>query len=236
MRWVLRGYSMILVLVAVAFILSLFGETDDGSSASLAATIVAFMGSGVLAVLAWRSPSRQFGRGLLFILGSLVGVIGLFGIGVEIDGLIGGGGEDPATGWLISSGLLLVGAFAAKKSYGRKEDSAPTVLASENDTQDTMPTSEDHRFFREFALRKKRQIAISIPIWLVMIFTFAAADVEDAYLFGVAWFVWVPVVAVLLIVLVVFSIRNWRCPRCAKYMGKAFNPRYCQHCGGQLKV
>jgi len=31
------------------------------------------------------------------------------------------------------------------------------------------------------------------------------------------------------------SIWNWRCPTCRRYLGKAFNPRFCQSCGAHLR-
>ena len=33
----------------------------------------------------------------------------------------------------------------------------------------------------------------------------------------------------------VFSFFNWRCPQCKKYLGKRFNPKYCWHCGVELR-
>ena len=34
---------------------------------------------------------------------------------------------------------------------------------------------------------------------------------------------------------VLFSFRNWRCPACNRYLGKAWNPNYCARCGVQLR-
>jgi hypothetical protein len=33
----------------------------------------------------------------------------------------------------------------------------------------------------------------------------------------------------------IFSLRNWRCPACNRYLGRTFNPRYCQGCGFELR-
>jgi len=32
-----------------------------------------------------------------------------------------------------------------------------------------------------------------------------------------------------------FSLRNWRCPGCSKYVGSDFSPRHCPHCMVQLR-
>jgi predicted RNA-binding Zn-ribbon protein involved in translation (DUF1610 family) len=33
----------------------------------------------------------------------------------------------------------------------------------------------------------------------------------------------------------VFSLRNWRCPACNKYLGKGTLPHYCPNCGVELR-
>ena len=33
----------------------------------------------------------------------------------------------------------------------------------------------------------------------------------------------------------VFSLWNWRCPACARYLGRTINPAYCSRCGAQLR-
>jgi rRNA maturation endonuclease Nob1 len=32
----------------------------------------------------------------------------------------------------------------------------------------------------------------------------------------------------------IFSLFNWRCPSCNKYLGKAINAKFCAKCGVQL--
>jgi len=33
----------------------------------------------------------------------------------------------------------------------------------------------------------------------------------------------------------VFSLYNWRCPACNKYLGKQRSPKYCSKCGVALQ-
>jgi len=43
--------------------------------------------------------------------------------------------------------------------------------------------------------------------------------------------------AALLVMLgvLVFSLYNWRCPACRKYLGRAMNPKVCARCGVVLQ-
>lgn len=51
---------------------------------------------------------------------------------------------------------------------------------------------------------------------------------------------WLPMVnlryitAPLVILYVVISLIDWRCPNCNEYLGKTWNPKFCQKCGVQL--
>ena len=85
-----------------------------------------------------------------------------------------------------------------------------------------------------FARRRKRQ-RIAAAIAVVAIFgAFFGAELtndpdERPYQtpLGIAGIA--VVVAVIL-----FSFRNWRCPRCNRYLGKRMSTRFCASCGAQL--
>ena len=34
---------------------------------------------------------------------------------------------------------------------------------------------------------------------------------------------------------ILFSLWNWRCPSCGKYLGRATNPSFCPKCGVKLR-
>lgn len=40
---------------------------------------------------------------------------------------------------------------------------------------------------------------------------------------------------VVVAVYVIFSLRNWRCPSCERYLGKGMNPSFCRKCGTKLQ-
>jgi hypothetical protein len=92
---------------------------------------------------------------------------------------------------------------------------------------------------KEFVTIKRRQIIATVlfaPFMLVFIAFAGSADPKTGEAFGISPVVIIPILAVALLSLVVFSIRNWRCPACDKYLGKGFNPAYCPKCGAQLKL
>jgi hypothetical protein len=33
----------------------------------------------------------------------------------------------------------------------------------------------------------------------------------------------------------IFNNRNWRCPACDRYLGRAFNPKHCRTCRIELR-
>ena len=35
---------------------------------------------------------------------------------------------------------------------------------------------------------------------------------------------------------VIFNGRNWRCPACDNYLGRAFNPKHCRTCGIEFAI
>lgn len=96
-------------------------------------------------------------------------------------------------------------------------------------------TEEQKREFQaQFRTRRTRQLMVSLPLIAVV---FGAAFLRSGKLdqvagipvqtLGVAFFVLV--VGVLL-----FSLRNWRCPACNRYLGRTMSPRYCPKCGVAL--
>jgi hypothetical protein len=95
---------------------------------------------------------------------------------------------------------------------------------------------EQAEFRQQFAARRTRQIIVSIPL-VALIVAFAAFtdDKSGGTLLGLPLAVGGPVFLVLIVAAIVFSLRNWRCPACNRYLGKAINPRFCQKCGVALQ-
>jgi len=82
----------------------------------------------------------------------------------------------------------------------------------------------------EFARRRRRQIMVTIPTFVVgfVAFVLGSRDQEPSVgylaIFGVAF-----------VSLLVFSLINWRCPSCNGYLRKATNPKFCPNCGVALR-
>jgi hypothetical protein len=88
----------------------------------------------------------------------------------------------------------------------------------------------------EFARRRKRQLFVSIPLVVFMVGVLIALDEKTkAPLFGLAPSVVVGIFVVVMGGGLVFSLLNWRCPACERYLGKHINPSFCHRCGVPLR-
>jgi rubrerythrin len=85
-------------------------------------------------------------------------------------------------------------------------------------------------FKAEFARRQKRQFAVAAVILagaISLMILRNRSPLES------------PVGIVLIVAamgaILVFTLQNWRCPACGKYLGKGAFPRFCPQCGVALK-
>jgi len=70
----------------------------------------------------------------------------------------------------------------------------------------------------EFASRKRNQIIVSISlIAMIILFVLFGENPDVLFTGGIG-----------------FSLFNWRCPACNKYLGKSINPKFCSKCGAPL--
>jgi hypothetical protein len=85
----------------------------------------------------------------------------------------------------------------------------------------------------EFIKKRTCQIMAVGPIVLAFI---ALLSVENnpTGIFGLAPSTILVAAFAAIISVLVFSLLNWRCPYCNKYLGKAINPKFCSKCGTQL--
>ena len=91
------------------------------------------------------------------------------------------------------------------------------------------------QFKATYASRRKRQLAVSAPlVVLVLGFVFMEDRLAGAVR-GTSSAVAVPLFLIVILGALVFSLRNWRCPACGKYLGHSFNPKHCQSCGVALR-
>ena len=97
-------------------------------------------------------------------------------------------------------------------------------------------TPQQERDFKEtFAVRQRRQIFVAIPLMLVIFGLVVAADEQAGTVLGLPLAAIGPLFLVLIAGALVFSLKNWRCTACAKYLGKVWNPRHCHGCGVALR-
>ena len=101
-----------------------------------------------------------------------------------------------------------------------------------------MTYTEDQKaeFRAEFAMRRRRQLFVSIPLVIFMVGVMVALDEKaKAPVFGISPSVVIGIFAVVMVGGLVFSLLNWRCPACQRYLGKQINPSFCHRCGVPLR-
>lgn len=91
-------------------------------------------------------------------------------------------------------------------------------------------------FKESFARRRRSQLAVSVPVVVLMFALAFTQDRAGGTLLGLRIAVAAPTLFVAIAAALAFSFRNWRCPACNQYLGRAFNPKYCQSCGVELRV
>ncbi|MFX0199891.1 MAG: hypothetical protein ACFFCW_27525 [Candidatus Hodarchaeota archaeon] len=97
-------------------------------------------------------------------------------------------------------------------------------------------TEEQKQEFKsQFAARRRRQLIATLP-FIILIILFATINESTGLVLGsIPISIFLPIFFIAIIGLLVFSIKNWRCPACNKYLGKAFNPSFCSKCGVALR-
>ena len=87
----------------------------------------------------------------------------------------------------------------------------------------------------EFARRRTRQWILVIPMVIAVIAIRAAGDSDNASFWGMPTSAVIGIGFALILGAIAFSLWNWRCPSCSKYLGKGINPSFCSKCGFKLK-
>jgi hypothetical protein len=85
----------------------------------------------------------------------------------------------------------------------------------------------------EFARRRRNRLIMVIP---AIAAAFVALESRRNHAFyGIPVQALVPTMIVVVILAVGFSLYNWRCPACSRYLGRTINPKFCLRCGAQLR-
>ena len=90
-------------------------------------------------------------------------------------------------------------------------------------------------FKEEFAKRRKRQLLAVIPILGIIVLRVALDREAETSFFGLPSGLVIGGALVIIIGVVAFSLWNWRCPACNKYLGKGISPSFCSKCGVPLQ-
>ena len=91
-------------------------------------------------------------------------------------------------------------------------------------------------FRQEFAARRKRQLILAVPLVAVFVGYAVLADQRNGGgVLGMPVAVIAPALLLLMGGAIVFSLRNWRCPACDKYLSRGMSPRFCRKCGVALQ-
>jgi hypothetical protein len=88
----------------------------------------------------------------------------------------------------------------------------------------------------EFARRRTRQWILVIPMVIAVIAIRSAGDSDNPTFWGMPTSVVIGIGFALILGAIAFTLWNWRCPSCSKYLGKGINPSFCSKCGFKLKA
>jgi hypothetical protein len=100
-----------------------------------------------------------------------------------------------------------------------------------------MEYSEEQKArFREiYARRRRRQHALTFSLVALFLGVFFLGPRYLGRIPGLSVTAIAPVSFLLVAGALIFSLRNWRCPACNRYLGRTYNPKYCQGCGIELR-
>ncbi len=90
-------------------------------------------------------------------------------------------------------------------------------------------------FKATFAVRRRRQMFATIPFVLVAVLFVTADESTGTTLGGLSLAYAAPVMIAVILGMFAFAFKNWRCPSCNAYMGKAWSPAFCSRCGVPLQ-
>jgi hypothetical protein len=92
-------------------------------------------------------------------------------------------------------------------------------------------------FERDYARRRRYQNLLAVILLPTLFAMRFSMNPEAGTVFGVPLQLGLPAVLMFIVGSTVFSLKNWRCPACTKYLGGAFRgPRHCPNCGVKLRA
>ena len=101
-------------------------------------------------------------------------------------------------------------------------------------TETEQEAAPDATIIARFKKIRTRQLLATVPALLAMVMLVMLEDHPDGF-FGLPPKVLIAASIGCIIGLLIFSLVNWRCPACKKYLGKGFGPNFCPGCGTRLR-
>jgi hypothetical protein len=96
--------------------------------------------------------------------------------------------------------------------------------------------TEKAQFVELFARRRRNQFVVSISLVAIIAGVVLTEDRGRGSILGLPSHFVGPAFLAIMAGGLLYSFRNWRCPACNRYLGRALKPRYCQNCGIELEV
>jgi hypothetical protein len=98
-------------------------------------------------------------------------------------------------------------------------------------------TEQQKAEFRNlFKVRRKNQIVVAVIAIAFMVPLFLAREQPAVpTVMGIPAQAYFIVFGLVIVGSLAFSLKNWRCPACSKYLGKNVSPRFCPGCGVSLQ-
>lgn len=94
---------------------------------------------------------------------------------------------------------------------------------------------QEIEFKQTFARRRRLQWVVTIPFAVALFSTLILSQRNGEAPFGLPPAVLLPTCVVAAGAMFAFSLRNWRCPACNRYLGREASPKYCSRCGAALR-
>ncbi|SRR6266550_1923767 len=88
---------------------------------------------------------------------------------------------------------------------------------------------------RAFSDRRRKQWLLTAAFSPMIVAALLYSRGVTGTILGLSGQFGAPLFLALVVIAGIFSFRNWRCPGCSKYLGRAINPRHCPHCMVQLR-
>ena len=100
----------------------------------------------------------------------------------------------------------------------------------------SMPTAAQSNHAATFQRRKRRQFVAALPFFAIVIAMLLGGELNVGRFVGIPESLVLPIVAIAVLSFFGFSLANWRCPACNRYLGQRLNPKTCPYCGVGYQV